>query len=60
VTTRLRDWFKENWLLVTIVAAIAAGYILLAQHPSNIGTSDQFLASLKQGEPTVISFYSNF
>ena len=53
-----RTW-RQNWLTVVVVVALIAGYAVLRSSPSEIGSADEFLASLSAGQPTVVYFYSN-
>lgn len=56
----LATWLRENWLVTLVVLFLAGGYLVLNQKPSQMGGSEEFIQSLAQGKPTVLSFYSNF
>jgi len=57
---RVVGWLRDNWLITGIILVLAIGYITLSQRPSATGSSSEFIASLSEGTPTVITFYSNF
>lgn len=57
---RMSGWLRENWLLSVVIALLVIGYLTLSQRPTATGSSSEFIASLSQGTPTIISFYSNF
>jgi len=52
-------FLAENWLALLVVAALAAGYMSLRSSPTTIASVEEFAASLEQGQPTVVEFYSN-
>jgi hypothetical protein len=56
---RLRAMGRENWLTILVIALLVIGYLSLRTQPSDVGTADEFLASLSAGQPTVIAFYNN-
>jgi hypothetical protein len=60
MTTRLLAFARENWLLLVIVTVLVVGFIVLHDRPTSLGSTDAFLASLTQGKPTVVTFYSSF
>lgn len=57
--SKLLGLIRENWLTLLIIGVLAAGYVLLRTSPSQISSDEEFVASL-QGQPTVVTFYSNF
>lgn len=57
---RVSGWLRENWVLSAVIALLVIGYLTLSQRPTATGSSSEFIASLSQGTPTIISFYSNF
>jgi hypothetical protein len=58
--TRLVVFARENWVLLVVILALVIGYVVLHERPSRLGATSEFLASLSQGKPTVVTFYSNF
>ncbi len=57
--TKLRRFLSENWLTLSVLAALAVAFFALRSSPSEIASVDEFESSLEQGHPTVIVFYSN-
>ena len=53
-------WVKDNWVLIAFVAVIAIAFLLLRSKPSDISTLAELDQALASGQPTVVSFYSNF
>jgi hypothetical protein len=51
-------FLRENWLIIVIIAVLAVGYMLL-RTPSGEVSSADVAASIAQGQPAVIEFYSN-
>lgn len=58
--SRLVLFARENWLLLVVIMLLMVGYAFLHERASNLGSTSEFLTSLAQGKPTVVSFYSNF
>lgn len=56
---RLFSFWRQNWPTVLVVVALVGGYLALHTRPSEIGSAGEFVAGLRQGEPTVVVFYSN-
>jgi hypothetical protein len=52
--------WRENRITFIVILALIAGFLALRSTPSEIGSTQAFLESLSQGEPTVAYFYSNF
>lgn len=57
--SRLSSFWREHWLTAVIVAGLAVAYFTLRSSPTQIASVDEFVASLSQGQPTVVYFYSN-
>ena len=53
-------WIKVNWLLLFILTLIAGAFLLLSSQPSDIKSLDALDGILAGGQPTVMTFYSNF
>jgi hypothetical protein len=51
--------WRENRITIVIIAALVTGYIFLRTSPSEIGSVAEFQDRLRQGQPTVVYFYSN-
>ena len=58
--TKVVTWIKVNWLLLLILAAMASAFILLRSQPSDVKSLDALDGILTGGQPTVVTFYSNF
>ncbi len=56
---KLLDIWREHRVTIIIVATLVVGYLVLRTSPSEIGSPAEFQASLRQGHPTVVYFYSN-
>jgi hypothetical protein len=56
---KLLGIWRENRTTIIVIAVLVAGYLFLRTSPSEIGSPAEFQASLRQGHPTVVYFYSN-
>jgi hypothetical protein len=54
------SWIRDNWLLLLVVAVLASAFFLLRSQPSDVGSPDDLNRMLTGGQPTVVTFYSNF
>lgn len=54
------DPSKGLWVLLGIIVLIIGAFIFLRTQPSDIGSVDELTATLTDGQPKVIEFYSNF
>lgn len=54
------DSGKRFWIVLAIMAVLVGAFILLRTEPTNLEGVDELTATLKDGQPTVIEFYSNF
>ena len=57
---RLSRFWRENRITLIVVAALVVAFVALHSTPTEIGPTKTFLASLKQGQPSIAFFYSNF
>jgi hypothetical protein len=39
---------------------VVLAFVLLRSSPSEIGSADEFSATLRQGQPSLVYFYSNY
>ena len=56
------DWgklWRENWLTILVLIGFAAAYILLQTPGDTFGSTEEIVALLNDGTPTVVEFYSN-
>ncbi len=54
------SWMRANWLLLLVLAVLAGAFFLLRSQPSDVGSPDELNRMLTAGQPTVMTFYSNF
>jgi hypothetical protein len=52
--------FRENWLLLVVLAAFASAFIFLRSPATPLGSTAAFDAALADGTPTIVEFYSDF
>ncbi|MGC9336239.1 MAG: hypothetical protein ACP5JJ_19020 [Anaerolineae bacterium] len=53
-----RIW-RENWLLLLIVGAVAIAFTALRTRGSDVASVAEVEAMLQGGQPTLVEFYSN-
>ena len=51
---------RDNWLLLAFLAVLVAGFLLLRSTPSDVQSIEELNRQLTAGQPTVLTFYSNF
>ena len=56
---RLVALLRENGLFLFVVGGIVAAVLLLRTRSSAIASIDEFDAVLRDGQPTLVEFYSN-
>ncbi len=56
---RLGRLWRENWLTLVVVVALAAGYLALRTPASAIASANEVAERLDQGKPTVLYFFTN-
>jgi len=56
---QLRRQWRENWLLLLLVAAIVGGFLVLRTPASAVSSMDEVEALLADGQPTLVEFFSN-
>jgi hypothetical protein len=55
----LARFWRENWMFLLIVGAIAAAFFALRTPSSAVGSVAEVDAVLENGQPTLVEFYSN-
>ena len=56
---KLGQFARGNWLLLLIVALMAAGFLLLRTPGSAVASMSEVDAILEDGQPTLVEFFSN-
>ena len=54
--SRLTDFARDSWLLLVVVTLLVVGFVVLHERATRLGASGEFMASLAQGKPTVVTF----
>jgi len=55
----MQRFWKENWLVILIVAAMVGGYLFLRTPGDEMASTAAFDAQVTSGTPTLVEFYSN-
>ena len=55
----MRRFFRENWSVILVVAAMVGGYLFLRTPGDQLASTAEFDAQVKSGRPTLVEFYSN-
>lgn len=55
----MKRFWKENWLVVAMVAAMAGGYLFLRTPGDELASTAAFDSQVTNGSPTLVEFYSN-
>jgi hypothetical protein len=56
---RLGRLWRENWLTLAVLAALAVGYLALRTPATALDSAEQLAERLAQGKPSVVYFFSN-
>ena len=60
MSTALSRFVQQNWLGLTILAALAIAFVLLRSPATRVTSMQELDAVLADGTPKVIEFYSDF
>ncbi len=55
----MKRLLRDNWLVILVVTAMAAGYIFLRTPGDDLDSTAEFDALTTDGTPTLVEFYSN-
>ncbi len=55
----MRKIWRENWLVIIVLAVMVGGYILLRTPGDDLASVAEFEAQVTDGTPTLVEFYSN-
>ena len=55
---RVSGFFKENAVLIVVLAVLALAYVLLQSSP-DVATQEELDAVLAGGQPILLDFFSN-
>ena len=55
----MKQFFKENGLVIVVIAAMVGGYLFLRTPGDKIPSTAEFDTLVTSGTPTLIEFYSN-
>ncbi len=59
----MMDWvarsLRQNWLVLLVVGALAAAFVVLRTPASAVASVSEVDAILTSGQPTLLEFYSN-
>ncbi len=50
---------RENLFIIALLGGLAAAFLLLRTSPSRVASLEALQASLRDGQPTLVEFYSN-
>ncbi len=50
---------RENWLLLLVVGGIVVAFLALRTSPSEVRSVAEVDSLLRDGQPTLVEFYSN-
>lgn len=57
--SKWRIFWEENWLVILVVLVLAGLYLFLRTPGDAFASVEEVEARLREGQPTVIEFYSN-
>jgi UPF0716 family protein affecting phage T7 exclusion len=55
----LRRFWRENWLVILVIATMMVGYLFLRTPGDQLVSTAEFDAQVTSGTPTLVEFYSN-
>ena len=58
--SKLQHFWQGNRLTILVVIVLLLAFVLLRSNATEISSAQEFLGSLESGQPTVITFLSNY
>ncbi len=55
----MKRFWRENWSVIAIIAAMVGGYLFLRTPGDDLASTAEFYAQVSDGVPTLVEFYSN-
>jgi hypothetical protein len=55
----MKRFWRENWLLIIVIAVMVGGYLFLRTPGDELASTAEFDAQVTSGTPTLVEFYSN-
>jgi multidrug resistance efflux pump len=55
----MQRFWRENWLVILVIAVMVGGYLFLRTPGDELTSTAEFEAQVTSGTPTVVEFYSN-
>jgi hypothetical protein len=55
----MQRFWRENGLVILVIAAMIGGYLFLRTPGEKLASTAEFEAQVTAGTPTVVEFYSN-
>ncbi len=55
----MKRFWRENWLLIIVIAVMVGGYLFLRTPGDDLASTAEFDAQVTSGTPTLVEFYSN-
>lgn len=55
----LANLVRENLFIIALLGGLAATFLLLRTSPSQVASLEALQVSLRDGQPTIVEFYSN-
>ena len=50
---------RENWLTLVVIGALAAGFLYLRSGETNVASAQEYEALIRNGQGSVVYFFSN-
>ena len=57
--SKVLSLLREEWVIILFLVLVLGAYMLLRTRQTVSVSAEELFASLEQGQPTVLEFYSN-